>query len=167
MTDRPDPASMASVVTHQDSLATTAASTLPQVSSAATEDSILSQMSSPASSSAHAQLLTQVFSPSTVRPFHKAGPRKSTGTTRRSRKSDIYTDIPVKQAWRKKKRRMGKCPYLERGNANKIMQRGRQKKRDPERTRIRMRTPQRKMIFALCAWSPLEIPNPKKSGSDV
>ena len=24
-----------------------------------------------------------------------------------------------------------------------------------------------KMIFALCAWSPLEIPNPKKSGSDV
>ncbi|CAK6982579.1 PREDICTED: uncharacterized protein LOC106909301 [Scomber scombrus] len=79
VTDRPDPASMASVVFHQDSLATTAASTLLEMSSAPTAASNLPQTSSAASSSAPAEPFTKVSSPSTVRPFPKAGPRNTTG----------------------------------------------------------------------------------------
>lgn len=40
----------------------------------------------------------QEFSPSAVRPFPKAGPRKTTGRIRKKRQSEILTDTPVKQA---------------------------------------------------------------------
>lgn len=98
VTDRPDPALMASVVSQQESpVTTTAASTLLLMSFAATEASTPSKTSSAACSSAPAEPITKVSSPSTVRPFPKAGPKKTTdtGRRRRRRKSDIYMDTPV------------------------------------------------------------------------
>ncbi|KAG7453984.1 hypothetical protein MATL_G00264220 [Megalops atlanticus] len=39
------------------------------------------------------------FSPKTLRPYPKAGPRKANGQRRRRRVNDILTDTPVKQAY--------------------------------------------------------------------
>ncbi|KAK9965103.1 hypothetical protein ABG768_004212 [Culter alburnus] len=43
-------------------------------------------------------IVGQSFSPSLIRPFPKAGPRKETGRGRKKRRSEILTDTPVKLA---------------------------------------------------------------------
>nr|XP_023676800.1 uncharacterized protein LOC111848778 [Paramormyrops kingsleyae] len=50
----------------------------------------------------------QSFSPSLIRPFAKAGPRKDTGRGRKKRCSEILTDTPVKLALEEEERRKGK-----------------------------------------------------------
>ncbi|XP_033180906.1 tigger transposable element-derived protein 6-like [Mastacembelus armatus] len=75
----------------------------------------------------------QVFSPSALRPFPKAGPRKTSSGTRRKRQSEILTDTPVKQALMEEEQRRGSK------NVRKSIlgkNKGRQKKKE--------RTPQRK-----------------------
>ena len=83
VTDRLDPASMASVVSQQDSLATTAASTLLQMSSAATEASTLSQVSSAATeASTQPQVSSAATEASTL-------PQVSSGATEASTLSQV------------------------------------------------------------------------------
>ncbi|CAM4567893.1 unnamed protein product [Leuciscus chuanchicus] len=50
----------------------------------------------------------QAFSPSAMRPFPKAGPRKTTGRIRKKRRSKILTDTPVKQALMEEQQGRGK-----------------------------------------------------------
>ncbi|XP_077074282.1 uncharacterized protein LOC143725635 [Siphateles boraxobius] len=50
----------------------------------------------------------QPFSPSAMRPFPKAGPRKTTGRIRKKRRSEILTDTPVKQALMEEQQGRGK-----------------------------------------------------------
>ncbi|KAL0149091.1 hypothetical protein M9458_055604, partial [Cirrhinus mrigala] len=53
-------------------------------------------------------IVGQLFSPSLIRPFPKAGPRKETGRGRKKRLSEILTDTPVKLALEEEERRKGK-----------------------------------------------------------
>ncbi|XP_073689310.1 uncharacterized protein [Garra rufa] len=53
-------------------------------------------------------ILGQLFSPSLIRPFPKAGPRKETGRGRKKRLSEMLTDTPVKLALEEEEHRKGK-----------------------------------------------------------
>ncbi|KAL1268519.1 hypothetical protein QQF64_033882 [Cirrhinus molitorella] len=53
-------------------------------------------------------IVGQLFSPSLIRPFPKAGPRKETGRGRKQRLSEILTDTPVKLALEEEEHRKGK-----------------------------------------------------------
>ena len=76
------------------------------------------------------------FNPSDVRPFPKAGPRKTTGATKRRRKSEIYTDTLVKQALEEEEKNR-KCKK----KVNMDLRGKRQcKTNNPERKSARKRT---------------------------
>ncbi|XP_065124996.1 uncharacterized protein [Paramisgurnus dabryanus] len=67
--------------------------------------------SSPATHVVHlhsGSIVGQSFSPSLIRPFPKAGPRKETRKGRKKRRSEILTDTPVKLALEEEERRKGK-----------------------------------------------------------
>ncbi|RXN04570.1 polycystic kidney disease 1-like 3 isoform X1 [Labeo rohita] len=53
-------------------------------------------------------IVGQLFSPSLIRPFPKAGPRNETGRGRKKRLSEILTDTPVKLASEEEERQKGK-----------------------------------------------------------
>ncbi|KAF4116735.1 hypothetical protein G5714_001288 [Onychostoma macrolepis] len=55
----------------------------------------------------------QSFSPSVIRPFPKAGPRKTTVRTKKKRQSEILTDTPEKQALMQEEQRRGSKNLLE------------------------------------------------------
>lgn len=69
----------------------------------------------------------QPFSPSAVRPFPKAGPRKTTGRIRKKRQSEILTDTPVKQALMEEEQRRA-CKKSRKSILGKT--KGKQKKKE-------------------------------------
>lgn len=108
-----------------------------------------------------------IFSPSAIRPFPKAGPRKTTGRTRKRRQREILTDKPVKQALMEEEQRGGGRNTIKKILERIMESRRKGRKNLPKKSlkpTLKILRLQMTKTFVLSVWSHLATQSQRKCG---